>query len=95
MTYRNSARAHAICRLFDRYAIWITKAEYRELSAMIARGECPKLAGGQGGCTIHKLRIHGDEVWAVYKPEIQAIVTFLPNQTPFELRCPRITQASA
>ena len=85
LPHKRAAEQHAIKRLFQRRGIIITAAEYRQLTAMCADGRAPTLAPAWGGGTIHRLQHRGEALFAVYKSELEAIVTFLPV-APMELR---------
>jgi hypothetical protein len=72
-------RQHAHKRLFERYGLAITNAEYEALCLKCADGRAPVLAPGHKGSTIHRLEVRGVAVNAVWRPDVGAIASFMPK----------------
>lgn len=79
LSHAEAMRQHAMKRLFDRYGLTITNGEHQALSAMCADGRAPVVAQGHKGSTIHRVKIGAVIANAVFRPDQNAIVSFLPK----------------
>ena len=82
LTHREAAMVHAIRRAWQRLGLALCESEVNEIAGFI-RGKSEVLAEGDNGNRLHCVRYRDRDVYAVFSPELDAIVSFLPSPAYF------------
>lgn len=89
--HQNAMRVHSLRRLYERYGIAGTNADYDAMVEQITSGKSPVLGRAHIG-SIHLVKVRGCEVFVMWAADVEAIVTVLPRM-PNQLRYPSIYAA--
>jgi len=77
-TPREKMRLHAVRRLWQRRGVALSDAQYEALCAGIRAGLYHVSCSGADGSVVYRLIIQEKTVFAVWRSDFDAIVTFLP-----------------